>query len=61
MDGIVLGAQAAAGLPVLGNGNGGGMAEGGELVREIMHVDSAVGAEVVVKGKENVAHAERRL
>jgi hypothetical protein len=59
--GIILFAQFEAAIRVFRNGDGGGMAESGELVREIVDVDGAVGAEVVVKNEEDVAHGRRGL
>jgi hypothetical protein len=37
------------------------MAKHRELVREIMDVNRAVGAEIVIENEEDVAHADRRL
>ena len=63
LHGIVLRAQSRTAVFVFGNSHGRRMAKGGELVREVMHVDGAVRAEVVIEDKENVTHAraERRL
>jgi hypothetical protein len=61
VDGIILFAKARAAIVVFGNSHGGRVAEGGELIREIVNVNRAVGAEVVVKNEENVAHADWRL
>ena len=61
MDGIILFAQAGAAFRIIWNGNGGGVPKRRELIGEIVDVNSAVRAEVVIKSEENVAHAERRL
>ena len=61
MHGIILRARGPADVVTFGKRHRRGMAEGGELVRKIVHVDSAVCAEVVVENEEDVAHAERRL
>src|SRR3954466_13201688 len=57
---IILFAETGAAIGVLGNGDGDGVPESGELVREIVDVNGAVGAEVVVKNEEDVGHALRR-
>ena len=59
--GIILFAEAGAAIGVVGDGDGDRVPESGELVREIVDVHGAVGAEVVVKNEEDVAHALRRL
>jgi hypothetical protein len=61
MDGIILFSEAGPPVGVFGDCNGGGMATRNELVGEIMDVDGAVRAEIVVKNEQDVTHAERRL
>lgn len=62
MHGIILVAEGAAAVcVVVRNGDSSGMTQGAELVREVVHVDSAVRAEIVVKNEENVTHARRGL
>jgi hypothetical protein len=61
LDGIVLFAETSAAVSVFGDGDRGRMAKRRELVREVVNVDSTVGAEIVIENEEDVAHADRRL
>jgi hypothetical protein len=61
LDRIILFAEARAAIGVFRDGNRGRMAKLRELVREIMDVNRAVGAEIVIENEEDVAHADRRL
>src|SRR4051812_38292732 len=54
VNGIILLAQTRAALGIFGNSNRRGMAEGRELVREVVDMDSAVGAEVMIKDKKDI-------
>jgi hypothetical protein len=61
--GIILCSQGNAVVLAVRHRDCGGVAKSGELVREIVHVHGAVGAEIVVEREKNVAHrrAGRRL
>jgi hypothetical protein len=63
LHGVILRSQGSAVVWAIGNRYGRGVAESGELVREIVHVHGAVGAEIVVEREKNVAHLrpDRRL
>jgi hypothetical protein len=61
VDRIALVSQSSAAVAAFWKGHGRGMAEGGELIGEVVDVDSAVRAEVVVENEKDVTHAERRL
>jgi hypothetical protein len=57
---IVLLSQSSTAIAAFWKCHGRGMAEGGELIGEVMDVDRAVRAEVVVENEKDVTHAERR-
>jgi len=61
LNGVMLFAEPKAAVGIFRDGNGGGMAALSELVGEIVDMNSAIGAEVMVKNEKDVAHAERRL
>jgi hypothetical protein len=61
VDRIVLLSQSAPAVAAFWKGHGRGMAERVELIGEVMDVDSAVGAEVVVENEKDITHGERRL
>jgi len=61
MHGIILFAQSGAALRIIGDCNGSRMPQRRELVREIVDMNGAIRAEVVVESEENVAHLARRL
>src|SRR6476469_8665462 len=56
MDRIILFPEGGATIEIFRDGDGRGMTCRGKLVGEIVHVDSAVRAEVVVKSEENITH-----
>jgi hypothetical protein len=56
LDGIILRTQGHAAVFVFRNGDRHRVAKSAELVREIVHVDRAVRAEIVIESKENIAH-----
>ena len=58
---IILFSQGGAAVCVVGYGNRGAMPEDGELVGEIVHVNRAVRAEIVVENEKNIAHEKRGL
>jgi hypothetical protein len=60
---IILRPQTSAAVLALGDRHGRGVPEKAELVGEIVNVNGAVRAKIVVESKENVAHlrARRRL
>ena len=59
--GVFLLAQGRAGIVSVRDRDRHAVTGAGKLVRKIMDVDRAVGAEVVVENEEDIAHAERRL
>ena len=61
MDRVILFAEAGAALLIIRDGDGSGMTQGRELVGEVVDVNSAIRAEVVVENEEDVAHFARRL
>ena len=61
MNGIILFTEAGATFGIIRNGNRGGVPKRRQLIGEIMDMNGAVRAEVVIKNEKNVAHAERRL
>ena len=60
LDGIALIAQGRSPVGVLRNRDRGRMAEISELVREIVNVNGAVGAKIVIESEKDVTHANWR-